>query len=392
MNLHPARPFVRRSAALLVALTLSAGACGSEGSDDGDAVGGDPTASEAAAQDTPRALAAADWLTAQLEDGLLLGQYGADYGLSIDTALSLEGIEPHEETVASITQAVAANVESYTTGVDFDSQDVYAGPVAKAAVLAQVAGEDPADFGGVDLVDRLEDRVADQAPAEGRLGDDVTDPKGTDYANTIGQAYAVRALTAAGSAEASAATAYLLDQQCEAGYFRLYFGAPDATDQGCDAASRKDSPPDTDVTAMAVLALAELPEDAEVDPAVDRAVAWLLAEQGADGGFGGGISTPSPNANSTGLAGWALGGQGEQEAAARAAGWLSDLQVSDLPCEGKQDETGAVAYDDAALADGRGGGLDDARDQWRSATVQAVPALRWTEDVDELPAADCAGD
>ena len=94
----------------------------------------------------------------------------------------------------------------------------YAGPVAKAAVLAQATGAGgAASFGGVDLISRLESRVAGAAPVAGRISDATTFD---DYANTLGQAFAARALMSAGSTKASTVTSFLLKQQCSDGYFR----------------------------------------------------------------------------------------------------------------------------------------------------------------------------
>ncbi|GAB2881415.1 prenyltransferase/squalene oxidase repeat-containing protein [Nocardioides pacificus] len=383
-------------AAPVLALTLAVAGCGGESSDPGATKEGasDSGSPSVPAPDSPRADAAADWLLDQREEGVLVGEYGADYGLTIDTALALEPLPAYDESLAEIAETMTKHVASYTTGVAFGSADVYAGAVAKTAVLAQVAGAEATDFGEVDLIDRLEQRVADEAPVAGRLGDEVTDPKGTDYANVIGQAYAARALAAAGSDEAGAATSYLLSQQCEAGFFRLYFTAPDAAEQGCDDGDAEASAPDPDVTALAVLSLAPQQDDPDVEAAVDSAVSWLLGQQLEDGSFGGGTSTEAPNANSTGLVGWALGSQGEEDAASRAADWLAARQITDQACDvpGLAGEAGAVAYDDAALSaaeEGDAKTLDKARVQWRSSTVQALPALRWAGDDETQGWQDC---
>ena len=85
-------------------------------------------------------------------------------------------------------------------------------PTAKAAVLALSQDKDPHAFGGVDLVEQLEGRVAASAPITGRIEDayDPTDEFGGDFANVIGQAYAAQALSLVGSAKATSATAFLL--------------------------------------------------------------------------------------------------------------------------------------------------------------------------------------
>ena len=85
----------------------------------------------------------------------------------------------------TITKAVAKNVASYTSF----APSVYAGPTAKAAVLALSQDKNPRAFGGVDLIKQLEARVATTAPITGRIEDafDPSDQFGGDFANVIGQ-------------------------------------------------------------------------------------------------------------------------------------------------------------------------------------------------------------
>ncbi len=233
----------------------------------------------------------------------------------------------------------------------------------------------------MDLVQRLDELVLD----DGRIADAATvngepDPYG-DYANTIGQAFAARGLTRAGSDEAVSAVRYLLKQQCKAGFFRLNFAAKDAPKQGCDAGSSEDSSPDTDVTALAVIQLDALPKKAK-SGAVKRAIAdattWLKSAQKKNGSFGGGTATESSNANSTGLAAWALGETGSCKKARKSARWVVKLQVSgDVSGTPLAGEKGAIAYDRAAYQAAVAGGITSAdQDQWRRATTQAAPGLR----------------
>ena len=226
-----------------------------------------------------------------------------------------------------MTKAVSKNVAFYVGDGD---QGIYAGATAKAAVLAEAQGKNPRAFGGVDLVAQLEGRVATAAPIAGRIQDayDPTSEFGGDFANVIGQAYAAQALSDAKSAAAAPVARFLLEQQCSDGFFRLSFtGDKAAADQSCDGAAKAERTPDTDATAIAVLALQHV-KGAKAKGAVKKAVAWLVDVQGADGSFGGGKSTKDANANSTGLAGWALGATGATEPAARAAAWVRNLQVA----------------------------------------------------------------
>lgn len=322
---------------------------------------------------TGRTAGAAAWIVGQLgDDALLQGQFGPDYGLTIDAGLSLAATGEQPAALARISDAIAANLDSYITGEAFDDPgSTYSGAAAKALVFSQVAGADPADYDGGELLERVEGVVDDTT---GRSGD--VSIYG-DYANTIGQSFVVRGLNAEGSDEAAAATDFLLQQQCSEGFFRLGFSAPDASDQTCDGDA--DAAPDTDVTAFALLALVEQAGDAEVDAAIESGVAWLEETQAEDGSFGGGVATEAPNSNSTGLAGQALAEAGADAAAGEAAAYVAALQVPAV-CEAGPlaTEAGAVAYDSAAFEAGQADGITEALgDQWRRTTAQAFPVLQY---------------
>lgn len=318
----------------------------------------------------------ADWLTRQLTGGVVHNDlYDVDdYGLTADTALALKAIGGHGTTVRQIRNALASHVDSWTTGVDYGSEDVYAGAVAKALVVAESTGADPRSFGGVDLVKRLQQRVGTSAPTAGRISDRSAD----DYANTIGQSFAARGLAVAGAAKAPSVTRFLLAQQCSQGFFRLNFAKPTARRQGCDAGTATTSAPDTDVTALALINLKALPaKSAAVRTAIADATGWLKRHQKSNGSFGGGPATEASNTNSTGLAGWALAGVGACTPASKAAAWVRDLtvrgDVSGTPLAG---ENGAIAYDRAAYRAAQTDGITvQAQDQWRRAASQAAPAL-----------------
>jgi hypothetical protein len=314
-----------------------------------------PTASAAPADD------AAGWLASELRGGLMFNdQFDFDdYGLTADAGFALIEVGGKARKVKQVRQALAANVDSWTTGVDFGSDDVYAGSVAKALTFATEAPRArPRSFGGVDLVERLEARVSDT----GRLADSGT----PDYANTIGQAFAVRGLHAAGSGEAAAATSFLLQQQCRQGYFRLSFSAPDAADQGCDAAGGE---ADLDVTALALLNLQAVDGPTRaVKRATAAGLAWVADQQRRNGSFVGTGPTAVPNTNSTGLAAWALGQAGRCRPAAAAAGWVRGFQLAN----------GAIAYDRPSYRAALGDGVTpQTRDQFRRATAQAAPGLEY---------------
>ena len=126
-----------------------------------------------------------------------------------------------------------------------------------------------------------------------------------------------------------------MQQQCPKGFFRLTFSDKADAVQSCAGAPKADRAPDTDATAIAVLALSEV-KGPKAKTAWKKGVAWLVDHQKPDGSFGGGTSTKGANTNSTGLAGWALGEAGAKKQAAAAAVWVRGLQVPRTnPCAGK---------------------------------------------------------
>ncbi|MBE7325075.1 hypothetical protein IEQ44_10430 [Nocardioides sp. Y6] len=356
--------------AAIAAGALLLGGCGSDtdtGNDDRGTRGADNSAAEAAA----------DWTLGNLTDAGLLeittsyeGKTNTfvDHGSSVDLALALNALDHAPERVEEITDALADDLATYV-GTD---GEVYAGPSAKALALVAEQGRDARDFGGEDLQARVEGTVTSRGPAAGRISDAS---QYGDYANTLGQAYAAGALTRVGSEKADAATEFLLAQQCEEGFFRLDLSKPKAKDQSCDGAD-VDAEQAPDVTALVVLQLAPVADQHEgVGEALDAAGEWLLEQQADDGTF----SDPQngTNANTVGLAGWALRVLGEDEAADRAAAWLAARQIGEEEEGELADEVGAIAYDTLGLEDGRRYGITDPldRSQWVLAAVQAFPAL-----------------
>lgn len=385
------KPSTRVGIALATAALGAAAACGTY---TGSAGGGEDHGSAGPDTDSASVEQATTWLLGQLQDDVFQAafqqdgkvQTSADYGGTLDLALALAAVDRTDEA-EPLVSAVAEHADSYVQGPGQGKEpDRYAGSTAKALAVTVELGGDPTDFGGIDLVAQLEDLTTDDGPAAGRIADASSFG---DYANTFGQAYAVQGLHAVGSEEAEAATDFLLQQQCSDGYFRLYF-AKDATaeDQGCQDGDDKTSPPDPDSTSTAILALRTIEDPSpEVTEAIESASAWLLDQQEEDGSFPGGVSTPDPNANSTGLAARALGELGETEAATAAGDWLVGLQLSAECLEGAggkaAEEAGAVGYTPDVVATARKQGIDQlARSQWFSATVQALPALGWASEAE----------
>ncbi|WP_345525242.1 hypothetical protein [Nocardioides endophyticus] len=333
-----------------------------------------PTAATAA-EPSPSG-SASTWLTGQLTGGEIVGEFGPDYGLSIDTAVALAAVGGHQSDVVAVRDALAAHVESYTTGDAFgDVDSQYAGATAKAMWFARLSGGNPHAFGGVDLQTQLESLVTTTGPSTGRI---VDQSSYGDYANALGQIFAARGLAQGSSPLAADVRSFLLKQQCAAGFFRLSFTeSAGAADQTCDGGTATESAPDTDVTALFVIALHD---DAAVAAPVAAATAWLKQQQLGDGSFGGGPSTEAPNANSTGLAGWALGEVGDTAGAKKAAVWVKAHQVVNAGAcaQYAAADTGSIAYDDAALTALVTKPIAPAtRDKARRATAQAIPVLKW---------------
>jgi hypothetical protein len=319
---------------------------------------------------------AAVWLAGQTSPQHLVHNDQFDFddlGLTADFVLG-EVALGRTDYADPMAAALADNVDAWTTY----KRQIFAGSTAKAVVVAQETGNDPRSFGGVNLVKRLTDRVSGDKPVVGR----IEDKSKSDYTNVIGQALAAQALGVQGSGKADEVRGYLLKQQCSKGYFRLNLPSKAKRDQSCDAGNPTGiSAPDTDVTAQAVLSLSALPTTTKrVRTAIADAVGWLERRQKNNGSFGGGTSTEASNANSTGLAGWALGVAGSCDAAGKAAAWVGGLQVPSGQTGALQSEIGAIAYDRAGLTDAQDAGITvAARDQWRRASAQAAPALTYLD-------------
>ncbi|MEU7527037.1 peptidase [Saccharothrix sp. NPDC042600] len=295
---------------------------------------------------TSPAGAGAGWLARQLVDGERFevdygGKLYPDHGGTIDAVLAFAAAGVAEDNALKATAWLAK--PAVLPGYIGDPKDTfYAGSYAKLALAAQVRGEDPTAFGGVDLIAGLESLLT----ASGRFSD--KSPYPGDYSNGFSQSLAVLALERHGTAP-TAAVDYLAKSACPGGGFPLELEAATCV-------------PQVDATAMAVQALlavnpaeraaADPSEDAAADPAklADPAkvaaagVKWLVEQQQADGGFidvlQKGDAGTTTNANTTGLAAQALRVAGSTAAADKAVAYLKALQVG---CGDAN--AGAIAYD-----------------------------------------------
>ena len=371
-------PGIRLAAVSLVAGLALAG-CGAD--DETDTSTGDPSATPTSAPISSSELQPVGrWLAGEVgDDGFVEGSY-IDHGLTLDYATTLDGIGGHDQEVSALLDAMQdpREIEGYLSFYDEKKNGQYAGATAKLIHTVVTSGRDLADYRG-DLVDDLGAMVVGSGPEAGRAKD--TGP--ADYSTSVSQAYVVRALAVTGAEEQlDETTEFLLQQQCEPGWFRESLAAGPQDVHSCEQGPAGDRKPSVDSTAHAVQGLLEAGDglDPELgqraDQAVDAAVQWLEETQGDDGGWGvSGAEGEPANANSTGLAVAALTAAGRDEAAATGAEWLLDLRVEDggEPAG----EAGAVPFTDEALAKARKAGrIKDAdRPQWQRATVEAAAGM-----------------
>ncbi len=295
----------------------------------------------------------ARWLAAQVEpDGYVEGPGGSPApAATLNVALALAATGVEGDVLDATVDWFADEVEEViVVGADDD-----AGRLGALLVVVDAVGEDPATFGGVDLVARLEGTLGDFAP--GLYG--ASDPT---YDGAYRQALALVGLRAAAAATPTVGLDWLAGQQCA--------GAP-ASATGGWLAYRPDTSvpcpapdpdtftgPDTNQTALAMEALAAWGRVPAEEP-----LPFLASAQVPDGGFayypGQGVDV-----NSTALVIQALLAVGADldEWATSEGDPLSSLLSWQIGCDAPDEEIGAFASAWSA-------GAPDTL-----ATQQAVPA------------------
>jgi hypothetical protein len=270
---------------------------------------------------------AAGWLRGQQQpDGGFPGfQGGSDPSATADAAVAFAaaGIDPAsvKRDGHSIIDFLTASAGSYGTSV--------AG-AAKLTLAAVAAGENPREFGGVNLISQLQSHL-DQA---GGLYDE----------QIFTHAYAMLALVAAGETVPSNAITALEHHQAADGSWS-FSGSTDP-EQG-----------DSNTTAIAVQAL-NAAHSGNSAP-IEKAFEYLKTVRMPDGSYTyqpGGASPPAGDANSTALVIQAL----------IAAGRAPETGVAGSPLDALvrfQNQDGAFRFRDDTPADSA------------LATVQAIPAL-----------------
>jgi hypothetical protein len=367
-------PSLRLTLVAMLAAPVLAG-CGtsSDGSEGGSTSASEPAVSASDLEPT------AEWLAGQVgPEGFVRGEY-VDHGLTLDYASALAEVGGHDDVADRILDAMQDpnEVSGYVSFYDERKNGQYAGATAKLVSTVVAAGREVEDH-RADLVDDLEAMVVTSGPEQGR----AKDTGATDYSNTISQSYVVRALSVTERARLADAVGFLLQQQCEEGYFRESMAAGRGGEHTCDDAKKEEGAPSVDATAHAIEALTVardvvgMDEEGDVAAALDEAADWLTGAQGPDGGFAvDGSQDGEQNANSTGLAAAALTLAGSPEPAAAAADWLLEHRV-DEDADGLGDEAGAVAFSEQALAKARRSGIAPGdRPTWQRSTVEALRGL-----------------
>ena len=295
------------------------------------------------------AQAAAAWLASQVTaDGYIASAfppYGPDYSTTAQAVPALVAAGVGGDTVTHVLGYLGAHVDDFASSGGNDKP----GALAYLILAAHAGGADPAAFGtpSTDLVSRLE--ATEQK--SGLFGvQDAT------YDGAFRQGLAFLALVAVGHAPDADAVDWFVGQQCTSGLWMAYradTNVPCSTPDPTDFTS-----PDTNSTALAVLALAAVDQSG---PAGDGAAA-LDAVRNTAGGWGLSAAADQPtDTNSTGLVADALlATSGTPDAPGIAA-----IEALQLGCDAAAADRGGIAFQDF------GSGLfPDA-----FATVQAIPAL-----------------
>lgn len=292
------RPITRFAAVAVASLALTVGAVG---------VG----AVQAAPPTDDPALAAsygARWIAARFDPAGFVptATDEPNIGATLQDTVALAAAGTEAETFASAVAWLQANV---TTVIDGGVSGDDPGRLGYLMLLADAAGIDPTNFGGADLPALL--LATEGAYEPGLFGG--ADPT---YDGAFRQSIAITGLVAAGTPVPATASGWLADQQCDAanpdaeGGWQAYRGD---LAQPCDAPDPVNyTGPDTNATAVAVMALEAIAPFAGTDEALD----FLDSAQAADGGFpyvAGGATDP----NSTALVILGITAGGEDPTAGR---------------------------------------------------------------------------
>jgi hypothetical protein len=242
----------------------------------------------------------ADWLAGQFtSEGYIADVNGdPDFANTVQATLSLAVSASNEATFDAAIAYLEAHVDDY---VNLLGSDDSVGALAYLLLLADAAGVPGTDFGGNDLVDRLEATLGLLEP--GLYG--ATSPT---FDGVYRQGLALMGLASAGVTPDPAAVSWLTDQQCSSGGWDAYRADTSAPCGPPDPVNFIG--PDSNSTALAVQGLAAIGADAPADP-----LPFLDDTQGSDGGWAF-IEGLDVDPNSTALVIQALVAVGEDPEAA----------------------------------------------------------------------------
>ncbi len=283
----------------------------------------------------------ARWLAAQLTpEGYVEGLFspGPDPDATRDVAFTLAATGLEEDAFALALSWLTANIEEVIAP---ESEPDGPGTLGVLIMIAVATGEDPTNFGGVNLITRLNGTLGLLEP--GLFG--ASDPT---FDGVLRQSLALLGLDAAGASANPAAITWLEDQQCVAGE-----SAPESL--GGFPAYRNPAVPcpapdvmnyagaETDATAVALQWLVR--NQGSSAPRTLQALEFLGTIQSATGGFPW-YAGDVDSTNSTALAIGGLLAVGGQDGAAQAAiAWLEDQQ---LGCDSPDAGAFTSSYSDGA--------------------------------------------
>jgi hypothetical protein len=261
------------------------------------------------------------------------GQFFFDGGTTADAIFGLAAAKAGKSKIDAVIAYFAEHVDEYTSIHDTSGKPgPFDGSVGKVALAATVAGADPHQFGGFDLLKALKD---DECTSVSVQTTDFTVPNcpavgaGRNIFSSVAESFVILAEARAGGAFApsAAAVAYFLSLQCANGGFTVQ---TDATG-GCTS--------DLDSTSYAAAALAALGGHTTE---LGKALTWLATKRNANGSW---TAQGGPNVDSTGLAASALAAAGQDVGGSRA--WLASQQVTSGVTIGATASRGALRYQGA---------------------------------------------
>jgi hypothetical protein len=217
----------------------------------------------------------------------------ADFGLTIDGAFALAATGSQDAALTELVNFLdqagtdgSGNSVNFWTGIG--TPDVSGGSLGKEALLAEVVGRDPHNFGGQDVLAALNASVC-SGPSTAPDTSCAAAGNYTYATSVLSQSLGIIAQLRAGDSTAAAAPIGYLESLQDAS------GAWPSTIPSTGFL-------DVDSTAAAVMALNMLP-DASAHTAVTAGLAWIAGRQAASGGFPG---VNPDSVNSTALAVQAL--------------------------------------------------------------------------------------